>query len=49
MPTISHQAKLASGLIFEFPQKRCCNCGKTDSLQTIDQDTRLTRFFFGGG
>lgn len=49
MPTISHQAKLASGLIFEFPQKRCCNCGKTDFLQTIDQDTRLTRFFFGGG
>jgi hypothetical protein len=49
MPIISDQGKMASGLVFEFPQKRCCNCGRTDSLQTINQDTRLTRYFFGGG
>jgi hypothetical protein len=49
MPAISGQAEFADGLGFGFPQEKCCNCGGTDSLKTIDQDTRVTRFFFAGG
>jgi len=41
--------EIADGLGVSFPQNLCCNCGSTKQLQTIEQDTRVTRYFFGGG
>lgn len=32
-----------------FPDDLCCNCGSKGSLKTVEQDTRLTKFFGGAG
>ena len=46
---ISSHTNLTDQLECKFPTKLCCNCGRTDSLQTVVQDTRVTRYFFLGG
>lgn len=36
-------------LAFTFPKELCCNCGTREGIEVVMQDTRLTKFFFGGG
>ena len=41
--------EIAEGVSFVFPADACCNCGRTDGLSVVTQDTRLTRYLLGGG
>lgn len=40
---------VVDGLNLDFPTSRCCNCGATTDIHTLHQDTRITRYLFGGG
>lgn len=47
--TTNRQVPMAENIAFSFPATVCCNCGASENLSIIEQDTRLTRYFFGGG
>lgn len=36
-------------LSFVFPDDICANCGTTERVARIEQDTRVTRYLLGGG
>ena len=37
------------GVNYEFPDGMCCNCGATQDVAKLDQDTRVTRYHGMGG
>ncbi|MGA9335339.1 MAG: hypothetical protein WBV39_13760 [Rudaea sp.] len=41
--------RIVDGLAFSFPASRGCNCGVGDGMRVLEQDTRVTRYLFGGG
>ena len=49
IPLPASRLDVADGVSFVFPNDACCNCGRTDSLSVLTQDTRLTRYMLGGG
>lgn len=44
-----HPLRIVDELSLVFPTSRCCNCGTGDSIRILEQDTRVTRYLFGGG
>jgi hypothetical protein len=49
IPSPSRPIPMAENIVFSFPGDICCNCGTNENLAVIEQDTRLTRYFLGGG
>ena len=43
------KVEFAKDVTFTFPKAPCCNCGTPSELQVIEQDTRQTKYFLGGG
>jgi hypothetical protein len=41
--------RVAYGVDFVFPEEMCCNCGATQDVAKLDQDTRVTRYMVFGG
>jgi hypothetical protein len=48
IPLPSQPVTFAEGVTYEFPTDSCCNCGSTDSLKLVSQDTRVTSYWLSG-
>jgi hypothetical protein len=48
---VGFQSNLAMDerISFVFPSDLCANCGTLDGVSVLEQDTRVTRYLFGGG
>jgi hypothetical protein len=48
---VGFQSNLATDerISFVFPSDACANCGTSDGVGVLEQDTRVTRYLFGGG
>ncbi len=41
--------KFRDGVVFQFPNHLCCNCGAKADLKVLSQDTRRTTYLVAGG
>lgn len=41
--------RVGYGVEFTFPEEMCCNCGATQDIVKLEQDTRVTRYMVFGG
>jgi len=43
------QVRFAQSVAFSFPATMCCNCGATNNLKIVNQDTRRSSYFLLAG